>query len=102
MLKRRIIKYLFMLEIQTRGISIRQLGNKNSEYYCGVCAKTIQRGLAEGYMSERTLDKLSDIIDVNVFIVDEDLKEEVERLREENKKLRKIINKINNLSRIGS
>ena len=87
----------FREALADRGISIRSLGNPDSIFSIGVSDKTIFRGLKNGWFSEKTLDKLSDILDVDDFLVKPDYETEIEILKQENEKLRSIIFKIKDL-----
>ena len=87
----------FKEALDDRGISIRSLGNPDSIFFIGVSDKTIFRGLKNGWFSKKTLDKLSDILDVEDFVVEPDYETEIEILKQENEKLRAIIFKIKSL-----
>lgn len=91
---RRICGFLLRQELNSRGISVRSLGNPNSDNYIGLSAKTIERGLKYEQMSEKTLDALSKIIDIDYILMDETYEEEAKRLRKENADLKKKLNKI--------
>jgi len=87
----------FKEALDDRGISIRSLGNPDSIFFIGLSDKTIFRGLKNGWFSEKTLNKLSDILDIEDFLVKPDYETELEILRQENKELRTIISKIKSL-----
>ncbi len=97
---RRICGFLLRQELNSRGISVRSLGNPNSDNYIGLSAKTIERGLKYEQMSEKTLDALSEIIDIDYILMDETYEEEAKRLRKENADLKKKLNKIKKILEI--
>ena len=84
----KIIPFLFKDELACRGISIRSLGNPDSPNYVGVTARTIHRGLRDGYFTRKTVEALSDIIEVDSFVIDFDY-DDYEKLLAENTKLKK-------------
>ena len=82
---------LFRQVLKENKISMRSMENPNSPNYIGVCAKTIQRCLVNGYCTKRTLNKLSKIVDVKLFIINDienDIENYIEVLQLENEKLR--------------
>lgn len=84
----KIIPFLFKDELACRGISIRSLGNPHSPNYIGITSRTIHRGLQDGYFTRRTIEALSDIMEVDSFVVDFDYGD-YEKLLLENTKLKK-------------
>lgn len=87
----------FKEALADRGISIRSLGNPNSIFFIGLSDKTIFRGLKNGWFSKKTLEKLSDILDVEDFLIEPDYETELEILRKENEELRELLSKIKKL-----
>ncbi len=87
----------FKEALADREISIRSLGNPDSIYFIGLSDKTIFRGVKNGWFSKKTLDKLSDILDIEDFLIEPDYETELEILRNENEKLKSIISKIKSL-----
>lgn len=91
MIFRRIAPALLIDELDSRGISIRSLGRKDSPNYIGISDKTIFRGIKNQKLSVKTLDALSNIVNVDYFTLDDEidiLKEEIKQLKLENKRLK--------------
>lgn len=90
-----IIPSLFRDELDSLGISIASFDDPESLNYIGICSRTIRRGIVNGYFSRNTIEALSDIMDVDRFVIDmdykqiEDLEKERYKLLSENARLKK-------------
>lgn len=84
----KIIPFLFKDELACRGISICSLGDPESPNYIGITVRTIHRGLRDGYFTRRTIEALSNIMDVDSFVIDYDY-DDYKKLVEENAILKK-------------
>jgi len=79
---------MFRQELKSKGISIQSLGNPESPNYIGLHERTIRKGLKDGWFSIRTLNALSKIVDVNIFVTDVNYSHSVtDCLAQENAKL---------------
>ena len=86
--------FLFRMELEANCISIRSLGDKNSPNYIGLSDKTIFRALKQKWVTKETLDKLSEIVEVDNFIMDMNWEDEIRLLQKENAELRKALEDI--------
>lgn len=86
--------FLFRMELEANCISIRSLGDKNSPNYIGLSDKTIFRALKNKWVTKETLDKLSEIVEVDFFVMDMNLEDQIKSLQKENAELRKALEDI--------
>jgi hypothetical protein len=93
----RIIPELFREELTDCGLSIRSLGNPRSKKYIGISDKTISRGLKNGWFTLETLRKLSEVMDVEYFAIEPDIREAMTRLEKENDLLKKALSDISKI-----
>lgn len=88
--------YLFKYELESRGITIESLNDSYSPNYIGVSPTTIHRGLKNGWFTRRTIDKLSEIVDTDMFVIETDY-DKIEQLENENQQLNRTVQHIRNL-----
>jgi hypothetical protein len=88
-----IIPRLFKDELAALGISIRSFDNPESNNYIGVTSKTIHRGIRNGWLSRKTVEALSDIMDVERFVIDVPY-DDIELLQKENIQLKLQIDRL--------